>query len=188
MRVIAGLYKGRRLATPKWPGLRPTSDKLRETLFNILAGRVEGARVLDGFAGTGALGIEALSRGAAHVTFAEHDRRAIALIAENLRRCGIGSGYAMMRGTVEGIAGPAARRQFDLILLDPPYDLAGAQAVIEAVGRTLADGGLLVLEHARRRAAPAAAGDLIRTRDVVSGDSGLAFYVRRDADHDAAHQ
>jgi len=176
MRVIAGLYKGRRLATPTWSGLRPTSDKLRETLFDILARRVEGARVLDGFAGTGALGIEALSRGAAHVTFAERDRRAIALIAENLRRCGIRGGYAMMRGTVEGVAGRAARRQFDLILLDPPYDLAETQAIVEAVGRTLTDGGLLVLEHAKRRVAPVAAGDLVRTRDVVSGDSGLAFY------------
>src|SRR5512142_188112 len=103
MRIIAGRYKGRRLATPNWTGLRPTSDKLRETLFNILAPHVEGARVLDGFAGTGAIGIEALSRGAAHVTFADRDHRAIALTAENLRRCGITGGYAMMRGCIEAI-------------------------------------------------------------------------------------
>src|SRR5512143_3265708 len=101
LRVIAGAYKGRRLKTPTWEGLRPTSDRLRETLFNILAPRIEGARVLDGFAGTGALGIEALSRGAAHVTFVDSDPRAIALVLENLRRCGIADGYAMMPGAVE---------------------------------------------------------------------------------------
>src|ERR1044072_5162797 len=88
MRVIAGRYKGRRLKAPTWEGLRPTSDKLRETLFNVLAPRIEGARVLDGYAGTGALGIEALSRGAAEVTFVEENRRAAARSAGNLKTLG----------------------------------------------------------------------------------------------------
>src|SRR4029079_12971992 len=100
MRVIAGTFKGRRLKTPAWDGLRPTSDKLRETLFNILAPRVPGARVLDAYAGTGAIGIEALSRGAASVTFVERDRRAQALIAENLAHCGVQNGYAIIRASV----------------------------------------------------------------------------------------
>src|SRR5918996_2883423 len=95
MRVIAGRLKGRRLKAPAWEGLRPTSDKLRETLFNILAPRIDGARVLDGFAGTGAVGIEALSRGAAHVTFIEADRRAVALIEDNLAACGGGADYTI---------------------------------------------------------------------------------------------
>jgi 16S rRNA G966 N2-methylase RsmD len=89
MRIIAGTLKGRQLEAPGWQGLRPTSDKLRETLFNVLAPRIEGARVLDGYAGTGAVGIEALSRGAAHVTFVEKDPRAIRLIEGNLERCGL---------------------------------------------------------------------------------------------------
>ena len=84
MRVIAGSLKGRRLKPPTWEGVRPTSDKLRETLFNILAPRMAGARVLDGYAGTGAVGIEACSRGAGAVTFVERDRRAQSLIAENV--------------------------------------------------------------------------------------------------------
>src|SRR6476469_6978785 len=84
MRVIAGRSKGRRLKSPDWSGLRPTSDKLRETLFNVLAPRIDSARVVDGYAGTGAIGIEALSRGAAHVTFIDKNRRAVALIEENL--------------------------------------------------------------------------------------------------------
>src|SRR3982750_4590828 len=121
MRVIAGRFKGRRLKTPTWDGLRPTSDKRRETLFNILASRVEGARVLDGFAGTGAIGIEALSRGAAHVTFVEQDSRAVALIEANLALCGVAADYNVRRGEVLA----TLRQQdaaFDLILLDPPYD------------------------------------------------------------------
>jgi len=180
MRVIAGRYKGRRLAAPRWSGLRPTSDRLRETLFNILAPRIEGARVLDGFAGTGALGIEALSRGAAHVTFVDRDRRAMALVAENLGRCGVIEDYAMIRGGIEAVARAAVSRPFDLILLDPPYDQADVRTTIETVERTLAGGGILVLEHPRRRPAPESVGDLVRTRDVVSGDSALAFYVRGD--------
>ncbi len=178
MRIIAGRYKGRQLASPQWAGLRPTSDKLRETLFNILAPRVEGARVLDGFAGTGALGIEALSRGAARVTFVDRDRRAVALVAENLRRCGIADGYAMIRGDIGTVARPPVSAQFDLILLDPPYDGPDPAETIERVAAALADGGLLVIEHARRVPAPDTAGGLVRTREVRSGDSALAFYVR----------
>ena len=87
MRVITGAFKGRRLAPPTWEGLRPTSDRLRETLFNVLAGQVEGARVLDGYCGTGAVGIEALSRGAAHVTFVDRDPRATRLVEANLATC-----------------------------------------------------------------------------------------------------
>ena len=98
MRGIAGSLKGRRLeGAHLGDGLRPTSDKLRETLFNILAPRIAGARVLDAYAGTGAVGIEALSRGAASVTFVDSDRRAQALIEENLARCGIANGYAIIR-------------------------------------------------------------------------------------------
>ena len=183
MRVIAGTLKGRRLASPSWPGLRPTSDKLRETLFNILAPRVAGARVLDGYAGTGALGIEALSRGAAEVTFVERDRRAAALIEENLAHCGIENGYAIIRQDVpRALAAladrPELRAAFDLVLLDPPYTDAPDQA-LAAAADLLAPDGLLVLEHARRHRTPDAAGPLVRTREVTAGDSALAFYACR---------
>src|SRR5690242_19041469 len=93
VRIIAGTLKGRRLAAPGWDGLRPTSDKLRETLFNVVAPRIEGARVLDAYAGTGAMGIEALSRGAAHVTFVDGDPRSLKLIEGNLQRCGVSNRY-----------------------------------------------------------------------------------------------
>lgn len=199
MRVIAGAYKGRRLKPPTWAGLRPTSDQLRETLFNVLGERVAGARVLDGYAGTGALGLEALSRGAAHATFVEHDRRAQRLIEENLARCGIEGGYAIIRSSFEravhhfraraGRAGTAGDA-FDLVLLDPPYEQRPAAraagmaaeslaAVLAATGEVIAPHGIVVLEHARRSSAPEAAGRLVRTRQVTAGDSALTFYACR---------
>jgi 16S rRNA (guanine(966)-N(2))-methyltransferase RsmD len=182
VRVIAGEFKGRRLKAPSWEGVRPTSDKLRETLFNIIRSHVAGARILDGFAGTGALGIEALSRGAAHVTFVESDRRALALIKANLALCGVEQGYTIECGDVASVLRRLPRdRQFDLVLLDPPYD-ADPGAVLqslEAAADLMNADGLLVLERARRREAEVPSA-LLRVRDVVSGDSALTFMkVRR---------
>lgn len=179
MRIIAGTFKGRRLAAPRGPTIRPTSDKLRETLFNVLAPRMEGARVLDGFAGTGANGLEALSRGAARVIFIERDREALALIEENVRRCGVETGYAIMRGAFDGVLRALALEvRFDVILLDPPYEDTDHAAVVTAAATRLETDGRLVLEHARRLPAPERAGNLVRVREVVSGDSALAFYDR----------
>lgn len=174
MRVIAGALKGRRLKAPDWDGPRPTSDKLRETLFNILAPRISGARVLDGFAGTGAVGIEALSRGARHVAFVERDPRAIALIRANLDACGIVGGYSIIRGSVTRASSLLAGELFDIIVLDPPYDSEEVPAILAAV-EPLAR-GLVVLEHATRGQVPREAGRLARRRHVVSGDSALTFY------------
>jgi 16S rRNA (guanine(966)-N(2))-methyltransferase RsmD len=180
MRVIAGRFKGRRLKTPTWEGLRPTSDKLRETLFNILAPRVAGARVLDGFAGTGAVGIEALSRGAAHVTFIEKNRRAAALIEENLKACGVEEGYTIRcADVVAALNGLPAADAFDLILLDPPYDIDNATAALDAAAGRVARDGLVVLERATRRE-PAEPAALRRVRDVKSGDSTLSIFEIRD--------
>jgi 16S rRNA (guanine966-N2)-methyltransferase len=176
VRVIAGKYKGRRLKAPTWEGLRPTSDKLRETLFNILATRVEGARVLDGYAGTGAVGIEALSRGAVHVTFLENNRRAAVLIAENLRVCGIEADYTVECGDVPSVLRRGGDARFDLVLLDPPYDLDNVEDALDAAAGRLAPDGLLVLERATRRHVDVPAS-LLRMRDVKSGDSTLTFFT-----------
>src|SRR5262249_40035428 len=125
MRVIAGSLKGRRLKSPTWEGLRPTSDKLRETLFNVIGERVVRARVLDVCGGAGAVGIEARSGGPPHSIFVESDRRAQPLVAETLAACRIEPGYTMVRSTARRawatlLADPAFVR-FDLILLAPPY-------------------------------------------------------------------
>jgi 16S rRNA (guanine966-N2)-methyltransferase len=132
MRIVAGTLKGRRLQAPNWDGLRPTSDKLRETLFNVLAPRIQDARVLDGYAGTGAVGIEALSRGAAHVTFVERDPRAAALIEGNLKHCGVSDRYAIIRARFAGTERPPVAGAFDVIVLDPPYGAAELSAALDA--------------------------------------------------------
>jgi 16S rRNA (guanine966-N2)-methyltransferase len=176
MRIIAGRNKRRTLKAPKWDGLRPTSDKLRGTLFNILAPRIEGARVLDVFSGTGAIALEALSRGAAAATCIESDRRAAALIAENAALCGELNRCAIIRDVVErALQGPVAGGPFDIIVLDPPYEYGPLEDAVRNAGVQRAEGGIVVLEHAARVAPPAPAG-LALTRTVKSGDSALSFY------------
>jgi 16S rRNA (guanine966-N2)-methyltransferase len=178
LRIIAGRWKGRRLDSPTWTGLRPTSDRLRGTLFNVLASRVVGARVLDGCAGTGAVGLEALSRGAAHVTFVERDRRAAALIEANAARCGGGGGYTIeCRDVIAVLQRHGPGEAFDVILLDPPYDATNGREMLEAAERCLAPGGRIVLERASRRPLDVPAS-LARLRDVRSGDSTLTFLSR----------
>jgi 16S rRNA (guanine966-N2)-methyltransferase len=187
MRVIAGDYKGRRLAAPTWPGLRPTSDRLKESVFAILAPVLPGARVLDGFAGSGALGIEALSRGAASVVFVERDGRAADLIARNLAHCRIADGYVMIRAEfARALRQLPADRRFDLVLLDPPYDLADLASAVEAAAGRTAPGGVLVLEHATRREAPARALGFVPVRQVKAGDSTVTFYREAPAAAPAA--
>lgn len=177
MRIIAGTNKGRGLKAPKWAGLRPTSDKLRETLFNILAPHVPDARVLDVFAGTGAIALEALSRGAAGATCVEQDRRAVRLIEENRELCGEQNRCAIIRDAVErALTRPVPGGPFDIIVLDPPYDYAALAAVVDDAARLRNAGAVLVLEHASRIAPPVPDG-LTVTRTVKSGDSALSFYA-----------
>jgi 16S rRNA (guanine(966)-N(2))-methyltransferase RsmD len=177
MRIIAGTHKGRTLKAPKWEGLRPTSDKLRETLFNILAPRIEGARVLDVFAGTGAVALEALSRGAAAATCVESDHRAATLIEENAALCGEQKRCAIIRDGVErALQRPLPGGPFDIIVLDPPYQYAALEEAVRRAGSQKAADGIVVLEHASRVTPPAPAG-LALTRTVKSGDSALSFYA-----------
>jgi 16S rRNA (guanine966-N2)-methyltransferase len=133
MRIIAGRFKGRRLAAPTWEGLRPTSDKLRETLFNVLAPRLAGARVLDLCAGTGAVGLEALSRGAAMVIAVDADARAVALARRNAEACGVTADYTIQTGDVlTALPRLDAAGPFDIIYLDPPYAFARTREVLQA--------------------------------------------------------
>ena len=175
MRIIGGAHKGRRLSTPRWEGLRPTSDRLRETLFAILGPRVEGARVLDGCAGTGAVGLEALSRGAAHVVFVDRDPRAVALIRRNAAACGLADRCTVRRGELPAAFRRLSRAAFDLILLDPPYRAPDIGPMLAASVARLGPEGRLVLEHARSLNPPDPP-PLEALRSVHAGDSALRFY------------
>ena len=174
MRIVAGAFRGRQLKSPTWEGLRPTSDRLRETLFNILGPSVRGARVLDGYAGTGAIGIEALSRGAAAVTFVEQDPRAVRLIEANLAL--LGATGAIIRAGVADAVARLGGQVFDLIILDPPYADTAAAAALDAAGALAAVGTRVVIEHATRHPAPGEHAGLRLTRTVNAGDSAISFY------------
>jgi 16S rRNA (guanine966-N2)-methyltransferase len=179
MRIIAGTCKGRRLKTPRWPGLRPTSDKLRETLFNIVSARVSDAGVLDVFAGSGAVGLEALSRGASRAVFVERDRRAVDLIEQNASLCGVRERCVIIRDAAEhAVQNRIDGDPFDLVMLDPPYDFTAVAELIDAAVLHLAPGGLLILEHAVRRPAPVVQA-AVAVRTVRSGDSALTLFEAR---------
>jgi 16S rRNA (guanine966-N2)-methyltransferase len=157
VRVIAGAAKGRRLETPRGRGTRPTADRVREALFSSLQRRLPGARVADLYAGSGALGIEALSRGAATATFVERSRTAYEAIRHNLEVTGLGEDAAVLVAR----AGPALRDglpggPFDIVLIDPPYDVDPHELaeVLELVADALAPGGIVVVEASRRAPAP----------------------------------
>jgi 16S rRNA (guanine966-N2)-methyltransferase len=180
VRIVAGEFRGRQLTSPTWEGLRPTSDRLRETLFNILGPSVRGARVLDGYAGTGAIGIEALSRGAAAVTFVEQDPRAVKLIEANLAALGAGSAGkpVIIRAGLADAVTRLGGQVFELIILDPPYAHDAASDALDAAGPLAAPATRVVVEHAARHASPEAHAGLRRTRTVTAGDSALSFYER----------
>jgi 16S rRNA (guanine966-N2)-methyltransferase len=180
MRIVAGEYRGRTLKSPTWDGLRPTSDRLRETLFNILGPSIRGAHVLDGYAGTGAIGIEALSRGAASVTFVERDPRAVTLIEANLHALGGGADAkpVIIRAGLADAITRLGGQVFDLIILDPPYAHGAAAEALTSAGAIAAPQTRVVIEHAARHAPPDAHAGLRRTRTVTAGDSALSFYER----------
>ena len=190
MRVIAGTYRSRILKSLKGLALRSTSDRLRETLFNVLGSSVTGSRFLDLFAGTGAIGIEALSRGAAEVVFVENHPPAMALVRRNLASLGIRSGATVLALDAHRALEKLASRQkrnavrFDFIFLDPPYAAAKDYSrVLEFLGSAdlLASGGIVVAEHRRSFALPEVAGELLRYRVLKQGDAALSFYRRAAA-------
>ena len=150
MRVIAGIAKGRRLESPEGDDVRPTRDAVKESIFNILAPRLASARVLELFAGSGALGIEALSRGAQSCVFVEHSPRAIALVRRNLERTGLQGQARVVPGRLpESLS--VLSEEFDIIIADPPYEFDSYKELAGKIGETglLAAGGVLVIEHGR---------------------------------------
>jgi 16S rRNA (guanine966-N2)-methyltransferase len=180
-RIIAGRGKGRRLKTPRGLLTRPTAARLRQTLFDILAPVLPGCRFLDAFAGSGAIGLEALSRGAARVVFVDTSAPAIAAIRENVAALAAAGGEAQVvrqdaRIALGALADTGVR--FDVIYLDPPYDSALYEDLLDVVSTMglLQQRGVAVAEHFHKRALPATIGRLARTRSVRVGDHRLSFY------------
>jgi len=181
VRVIAGKFGSRTLKGPRGQAMRPTSDRLRETLFNILGAAVEGSVFVDAYAGTGAVGIEALSRGAKRVVFIENHRTAVALIRKNLAVLGIERDAEVLpTDAVKGLAWLANEgTRADFIFLDPPYaDVTEYARALEFLGKLslLAPGGRVIVEHEKRRKLAASIGKLARVRTVEQGDGVLSIY------------
>lgn len=188
MRVIAGIYRSRPLGAPRGLGTRPTSDRLRETLFNVIAPLIEGAAFADLYAGTGAVGIEALSRGAAHVTFVESGSAAIEALRANVASLRIPAQQMLLeqRSVPVALRNLARRTStFSLVYLDPPWEDAAAyrQAMTllgDPESPLLAANARVIAEHARRSSEPPAEsyGALRRYRLLEQGDAALSFYRR----------
>lgn len=183
MRIIGGEAKSRRLRTLKGRSLRPTLGRVRQTLFDMLGQKIAGCRFLDLFAGSGTVGIEALSRGAARAVFVEADRRAVGRIRENLAETDLGGKSRVMAARVETalerLAGEGER--FDTVFLDPPYDRQAAVGkTLERVGDVLAEGATVIVQCSSRYEPKERAGGLRRERSRTIGETALWFY-RKEA-------
>lgn len=188
MRIIAGTYRGRTLKSPPDRTVRPTSDRLRETLFNVIAPRIEGTRFLDLCAGSGAVGIEALSRGANHVTFVDSSQQMCALIKSNLDLCRIERSESEViqseaRDYLRRFVSkqPDSGKPWDIAFFDPPY-ADDYQRILELFGAAWSslfnEGSLLIVEHNPKKQLPQEIGTIIRTRVLKQGDSALSFYAQ----------
>jgi 16S rRNA (guanine966-N2)-methyltransferase len=181
VRIVGGSLSGRVLRAPSGAATRPTSEKVREALFNILGnklGDLEGAYVLDLFAGSGGLGIEALSRGAAHVTFVDAGKPALLAVKANLAEMGVAARATVLAGDAVAHAKKLVPAQpFRLVFIDPPYatDLA-VRSATALPPTSLASDGIVVIEHDRRNAPPEQLGTLLRTDNRRYGDTLISFY------------
>ena len=180
MRVIAGVHRGRRLHGPRGHAIRPTSDRVKEALFSILGERTTGARVLDLYAGTGSIGIEALSRGAAHVTFVEADRDALRLVDSNLQQCGLQQSATICACQVSQFfrRGPHWSGPYDIIFCDPPYQVTLELIALtnEWDSRWLDDDAVVILEHGRKAEIPPTMGPLSQVKRYDYGDTALTRF------------
>lgn len=185
MRVIAGTLRRRTLEAPAGLKTRPTSDRLRETLFNVLASRIEGARFLDLYAGSGAVGIEAASRGASNVVLVERAEPALKVLRGNLEKLGLRGGVRVEAVSVGAflrrVRPEGSAECFDTVFLDPPYEAADEYATVlgllggSAAG-LLAEGAVVIAEHRRKEKLADIFGSLRRVRLLEQGDASLSFY------------
>lgn len=183
MRVIAGTARGVPLAAPRDRGTRPITDRVKETLFGILGARVLDARVLDLYAGSGAIGIEALSRGAAHATFVERQRGAVAVIRANLEKTRLAGEASVRAQEVGRFLDEPEGDPYDLVALDPPYAERAILAPLSGLAPWLAPGATVVVKHFWRTEVPPTP-HLVVTRERRFGETMLTFLERADPEED----
>ena len=176
MRIIAGDYKGRRLQSPQDYSIRPTTDKVKEALFSILTEKIWGSRVLDLFAGSGQLGIEALSRGARSCTFVENNRGAKQVVERNLAHCRLEEQANVVFSDAVSFLNRSGT--YDLVLLDPPYGKGILQRVLAALVPRLSDDAMVVCESGRDEELPAQVGSFVLDRERRHGKTKIALYLR----------
>lgn len=176
MRVITGTARGRRLRTPENYDIRPTTDNVKESLFNIIQFDVEGRKVLDLFAGTGQLGIECLSRGADSVVFVDESREAVNIVKDNLKTCGLSASVLQM----DALSYLRGCGKFDLIFVDPPYDSNMYEEVLKIINSVdiLSDGGIIICEARRERQLPEMTEPYRKLREYHYGKVKLCKYVK----------
>ena len=176
MRVITGTARGRRLKTPENSDIRPTTDNVKESVFNIIQFDIEGRRVLDLFAGTGQLGIECLSRGAAEAVFIDDSREAVRIVKDNLKACGFSAPVLQQ----DALSYLRSCGKFDLIFVDPPYDANLYEPVLETINSVdiLSDGGIILCESRRERYMPDMKAPYLKRRDYNYGRVKLTVYVK----------
>ena len=179
MRVITGSARGRKLKTPENYDIRPTTDNVKESVFNIIQFDIEGRRVLDLFAGTGQLGIECLSRGASSAVFVDQSREAVKIVKENLKACGL-SGTVVQSDALSFLR---TCGKFDIIFVDPPYDSDLYESVLNTVNLIdiLSDGGIIICESRRERALPEMTAPYKKRREYTYGKVKLCIYTKENA-------
>jgi 16S rRNA (guanine966-N2)-methyltransferase len=185
-RITAGEWRGRKIETPAGHSTRPTSSKVREALFNILGDRVEGASILDLYAGAGTFSFEALSRGADSAVLVERDPRVTKLIEKSAAALGCAGRVTVVTDSVEHWLQRHPEERFDLIWLDPPYADTGIDAALERAARLA--GALLVCEHRKSRPLADRIGPIGRTRRADYGQTSLSFYQRTDQEAPASDE
>ena len=176
MRVITGTARGRRLKTPENYDIRPTTDNVKESVFNIIQFDIEGRRVLDLFAGTGQLGIECLSRGAAEAVFIDENMAAVKIVKENLKTCGFTA--AVLQQDALGYLRHCGR--FDLVFVDPPYDSGLYESVLETINSVdiLSDGGIILCESRREKSLPDMRAPYRKKKEYNYGRVKLTVYIK----------
>ena len=182
MRVITGIAGGRKLKSPEGESVRPTTDHVKQAMFNILQFDLEGRRILDLFGGTGQLGIEALSRGAREVVFTDSSRTSVQLIRENLKRCGL-EGKVLQTDALSYLA---RGEKFDVIFIDPPYDRGLYQAVLERINAVdnLTEGGIIVCEARAGTELPELSAPYRKLRERRYGNVKICIYSKNEQNYE----